>query len=148
MTEPSPVEVVRAFFDGMESGDLQAVSRHAAADVVYVIHGQDEATASAIPWAGRHRGRIALTTALSTMQMELVIGEFAIGSMISEGGLVATAGRYRATSRSTGRCFETPFVHFATVIDGFISHCTMAEDSAAVSTAIGASDAPIGRSRF
>lgn len=136
----SPVDTVRAFFDGIGSGDLGAIARHAAPDIVYVIYGADESTASTLPWAGRHMGHDAVRAAFSAIQAELSIGEFSIDSMFADGGEVAAFGRYRATSRSTGRSFETPFGQIATVVDGLIRRCTMSEDSHAVAAAIGTGD--------
>lgn len=136
MSSQVPVEVVRAFFNELSGGDLEAIARYTSADVVYMIYGDDEATAAAVPWAGRHQGHAALKTVFSAIYAELRIEEFSISAMFGESELVAIFGHYRAASVSTGRTFSTPFAQRAKVVNGAIVECIMSEDSHAVAAAI------------
>lgn len=136
MSEQSAVKVVRAFFDVLSAGDLGAISRFTAPDVIYVIYGEDSCANDAVPWAGRHHGHGALRTAFETIYSELRVERFTVDLMFGEGEFVAIFGQYQATSISTGRSFRTPFAQRARVVNGAIVECVMSEDSRAVAAAI------------
>ncbi|HEV7228031.1 nuclear transport factor 2 family protein [Brevundimonas sp.] len=136
MSDRSPIKVVRAFFEELSGGDVNAITRHTSPDVVYVIYGEDPASRSAIPWAGLHRGHEALKSAFSAIYAELRVEAFEVETMFAEGEFVAIFGSYRAVSAKTGQRFTTPFAQRARVVDGAVVHCVMSEDSGAVAAAI------------
>jgi hypothetical protein len=72
------------------------------------------------PYGGRWEGRAGINRFLDIHEETEDILDFEVGSMSADGAPVVAQGHFRGRSRSTGRIWETDWVHVFKVGDGLI----------------------------
>jgi ketosteroid isomerase-like protein len=108
------VEVVQAFYNAMERGDLEGMLAVVDSDAVLE-------EANSLPYAGVYRGHAAwrnLSAEFHAMWQDSVT---TVDSIADAGPYVVSLIRWRAKSRHTGRTIEIPLAEFFWVVDGKIT---------------------------
>ena len=92
-------------------------------------------TGSHVPFSARRQGKPAVAEFFTQVAASEDFTQFEPREYIAQGDAVVAVGHYRATTKSTGRSFESDFAMVFTLRDGKISRFREFTDSAAINAA-------------
>lgn len=130
-TTQATFDTVMALMTAMGSGDMEAMGRLMADDMVW--HNEGDAT---LPWIGESRGKEAIFAFLGVFSSNLQTDLWENEDAFASGDTVAVFGRMSATATKTGASTGVfTFALRAKVRDGQVVLWNWFEDSFAVSQA-------------
>jgi ketosteroid isomerase-like protein len=124
------VEVVRGVYAGFLRGDIPGVLRLLAEDVEWSVPGSAQ-----VPHAGRRRGPGEVGQFFADVGGGLDVQQFEPREFFDAGESVFVLGRARVRAKSTGRGYETEWLHHWKARDGKITYFREYADTAAVNAA-------------
>jgi uncharacterized protein len=124
------VEVVRGVYAGFLRGDIPGVLGLLAEDVEWSVPGDAQ-----VPHAGVRRGPGEVGQFFADVARGAEVEQFEPLEHFGAGDDVFVRGRERVRAKSTGRGYETEWLHHWKVRDGKISYFREYLDTAAVNAA-------------
>jgi ketosteroid isomerase-like protein len=109
-------EIVKQAYEHFGSGDIEALLGLYSDDVSWTIP-----TIENVPFSGSRNGKPAVAEFFSQLVDAEEFSYFAPSEFIAEGDRVVVLGSSKATVKSTGKKFETDWVHVCSVKDGKIT---------------------------
>jgi len=122
------IEVVRAIYEAMAAGDLEALVTRI--DERCVITQDPD-----LPWGGRHIGHDGLATFAGAL-LGAIESQVTTEAVFAADDEVIQCGRTRGTVRASGAPFDIPEVHRWTIHDGKAVAAHFAIDTAAMRAAL------------
>ncbi|HTP85329.1 MAG TPA: nuclear transport factor 2 family protein [Bryobacteraceae bacterium] len=129
MNEQDNTAAVKALYAAFGRGDIQYILERLTSDIEWTLEGP-----AILPFAGTMQGPDGVLTffqALATTQDDR---KLTIDTIVAQGDMVATMGRYAATVKATGKRFDSAVAHFFTFRNGkvakfndFVNTALMAE---------------------
>jgi len=113
MNEQRNTEIVKQAYNNFKNGDIQAVLSLISEDVDWRLPAVEN-----MPQSGQRRGINQVTEFFSLLADTQESKEFEPREFIAQGDRVVALGHYVWQAKSTGREFESNFVHVFTVRDG------------------------------
>ena len=112
MSIEANIQIVKAFFAAMGSGDRQGLLALAAEDIEWILPGQDW------PLAGTYRGHAGLTDLVrkESETIEMTISE--PREFVAQGDRVLVIGVAKGTIKTTNKTFEDNWIFAITVRGG------------------------------
>jgi len=112
MSIEANIQIVKAFFAAMGSGDRQGLLALAAEDIEWILPGQDW------PLAGTYRGHAGLTDLVrkESETIEMTISE--PREFVAQGDRVLVIGVAKGTIKATNKTFEDNWIFAITVRGG------------------------------
>jgi uncharacterized protein len=132
MSEQENVQLIKQGYQQFQAGDLQGVLSNFSDDAELIYPGPPEA----IPFAGTHRGKEAITQYFALSGSLLEFGQLEMKDIVAEGDQVVVLGTAHITARQTGKKFITDFAHVYTVKGGKATKYQVFDDSARVAAAL------------
>ncbi len=120
--------LVAKVYKGFETGDMNTILSYMAEDVEWIHPGPAN-----IPFAGVFKGKQGVGQFFSRAFAELDVLEQKIFDFVVDGDTVAALGFEHMRVKSTGREYQSNWVHLYTVRDGHIVRFEEYIDTAAVS---------------
>jgi len=124
------IDPVRAVYEGLERGDLEAAIANFADDCEIELIGP-----SSIPFAGTYHGGSGMRDFLTRLTSSAEILEFGPDEFHGAEGFVTVIGHEHGRSKTTGREWNTRLVDTFEVRDGKIHAFRCAYDTASVADA-------------
>ena len=131
MNEQENIQIVQDLYAAFGRGDMTAVLGQLSEDVDWHF----VANQADIPFAGCHKGHQAMLNFFSVVAQTTDIYEFGPHEVISATDRVIALGHERVGVKSTGRIFESDWVHLFTVREGKIVRVQEFYDTAAIAAA-------------
>ncbi len=132
MSEENTATVVRAFLEGILSGQVeQAISNYFASDGVV-----ENPLPEPIPFGGIYHGPDGVRQYMARIAETLDIELFEIDEVLAAGDRVVVVGRETSRFKQTGRRYHMDWVHVNRLRDGRIVHMREYNDTAAMLAAI------------
>jgi ketosteroid isomerase-like protein len=126
----SGTDVVRAFYDNMAAGDVEAA-------LELLDHDVEWTEAAGFPYAGVYHGPAAvLEGVFRLLGAEWDGFQSAVDVIVADGDQVAALGWYSGTYKKTGKAFRARFVHWFTVPAQTITRFEQIVDSSEVNVAL------------
>lgn len=113
MSEAENVEIVKLLYAGFDKGDIPSLLDTLADDVDWNVP-----TIDAVPWARPRRGRKEVGQYFADYIAAEEPQELRRNEFVAQGDRVVVHCTLRSRVKSTGRVYETPFVHFWTIRGG------------------------------
>jgi ketosteroid isomerase-like protein len=123
------IQVVKAFFAGLGSGDKQGLLALVAKDIEWVIPGKNW------PLAGTHRGHAGLADVLQKASEKMETSYPEPPEFVAQGDRVLVVGFARGRIKDTNRTFEDHWVFAITVRDGKLANIREYIDTQALARA-------------
>lgn len=130
MSEVTNTEIVQAGYEKFGSGDIAGLLSLFADDIDWATPHIENA-----PFAGTRLGLEEVREFFTLLDESEDIAFFEPSEFIAQGDKVVVLGRSKATVKSTGRSYETDWVHVFTVRDGKITNFAEFFDNAAATRA-------------
>jgi len=132
MSETQNTTVVRDAYAAFGRGDIPALLACMTDDVQWrpVI-----GTAKHVPFSGERTGKAGVAEFFRIVGETEDFQQFEPREFVAEGDTVVAVGHYRATTKKTGKAFESDFVMVFTFRDGKVATFREFTDSAAVNAA-------------
>ena len=115
MTEQPKSKVVQQAYDNFKSGDIQSLLGLVSDNVEWQL--PDIAN---VPYSGRRSGRESVAEFFALVGANQEAIEFEPREFIEQGDRVVALGHFKWHILSTGRDYESDFVHVFTIRDGQI----------------------------
>ena len=115
MSESENVEILKGAYAAFSRGDIAGLLQMHASDAE-----QDFPAVKDLPWAGSQHGRAEISRFFDILAQAEEVLDFRQSEFIAQRDRVVVLGTYRARVKSTGRVWESPFVHTVTIRDGKI----------------------------
>jgi uncharacterized protein len=131
MNASAPVAIAQNLYAAFGRGDLPFILDGLATDVEWAYPGPDT-----IPFAGRFRGRDAVTGFFAKLSESVELLEFEPRTFVNDGETVVVLGHERGNARRTGRAFEVDWAHVFIIREGKVASFVEYTDTAAVAAAI------------
>jgi len=112
MSTEENVQIVKAFFAAMGSGDKQALLALAAEDIEWILPGQDW------PLAGTYRGHAGLAALVKKESETIDMTLSEPREFVAQGDRVLVIGVASGTIKATNKTFEDNWIFAITVRDG------------------------------
>lgn len=125
-----PVTVVQKVYECFGKGDIPGVLSLLAEEVDWLMPGS-----TAVPWAGRWRGRTQVGGLLAAIGASADIEQLGAREFLGAGNQVVVLGRERVRAKATGRVYDADWCHVWTVKDGKVTVFREYTDTAAVNGA-------------
>jgi len=137
MSEVQNTTVVQHAYAAFGRGDIPSLLETLTDDVSWrsVI-----GAASYVPFAGERRGRAAVAEFFRIVSEVEEFSQFEPREFVAQGDTVVAIGHYAATTKATGRRFESDFVMVFTLTDGRVAAFREYTDTASINAAF----APLG----
>ncbi|QPL40770.1 nuclear transport factor 2 family protein [Erythrobacter sp. A30-3] len=126
-------EIVEALYAGFAAGDIEAVTA-LMADDIHWSEADGNKLADNSPYIGP---QAVVEGVFQRLAEDFETFEVEIDTIIAEGDLVVTAGRYRATARENGVSIHPRIASFWTVKDGKIAAFQQHVDTLVLAKAVG-----------
>ncbi len=127
------VDVVRAVYDGFAKGDIHGVASRMSPDIVW-----NEAENFPLADRNPYRGSEAIIAGVFGRLGAEWDGFAALpDELLDAGDTVVALGRYRGTSRATGRSINAQMVHVWRLVDGKVTAFQQYTDTLQIARAIG-----------
>jgi ketosteroid isomerase-like protein len=132
MSEAQNTKVVQDAYGAFGRGDIPALLGYMTDDVQWrpVI-----GTAKHVPFAGERNGKTAVAEFFKIVGENEEFHQFEPHEFVAQGDTVVALGHYRATTRATGKTFDSDFVMVFTFRGGKVATFREYTDSAAVNAA-------------
>ena len=112
--EMSNLQVVEVIYKGFESGDMDAILGSMSDGIVWLHPGRPEE----IPFAGRFEGKAGVQHFFGTVFSLIDVLDQQIHSFESSGNKVIVIGYEHMRVKSTGKEYQSNWIHMYTVADG------------------------------
>jgi uncharacterized protein len=112
MSTEENVQIVKAFFAAMGSGDKQALLALAAEDIEWILPGQDW------PLAGTYRGHAGLAALVKKESETIDMTLSEPREFVAQGDRVLVIGVASGTIKATNKTFEDNWIFAITIRDG------------------------------
>ena len=112
MSIEANIQIVKAFFAAMGSGDEQALLMLAAEDIEWILPGQDW------PLAGTYRGHAGLAALVKKESETIDMTLSEPREFVAQGDRVLVIGVASGTIKATNKTFEDNWIFAITVRDG------------------------------
>jgi ketosteroid isomerase-like protein len=123
------VQIVKAFFAAMGSGDGQGLLALAAEDIEWILPGKDW------PLAGTYRGHAGLTDLLRKESDTIDMALSEPREFVAQGDWVLVIGVAEGTIKATNKTFEDNWIFAITVRDGKLTRIREYIDTQAMARA-------------
>lgn len=133
MSEQENVQIVQDLYAAFGRGDMPAILELLAEDVDWHFVGKP----TDVPFAGCRKGHQEMIEFFSIVAQNCDVYEFGPHEVLSFDDRVISLGHERVGVKSTGRIFETDWVHLFTVEDGKIVRLQEFYDTATMAAAFG-----------
>jgi len=110
----SNLQVVEAIYKGFESGDMDAILGSMSDDIVWLHPGRPDQ----IPFAGKFEGTAGVQRFFDTAFSLIAVRDQQIHSFESSGDKVIVIGYEHMRVKSTGKEYQSNWIHMYTVADG------------------------------
>jgi ketosteroid isomerase-like protein len=130
MSEQSNLDIVKKGYECFGNGDIPGLLELFADDIEWTLPEVQGA-----PHGGARRGKEAVTEFFTLLNEAEEITHFEPSEFIAEGDRIVVLGSVKATARSTGRSYETDWVHVFRVTDGKVASFREHFNTAAVNRA-------------
>ena len=115
MSEAENVEILKRAYAAFSQGDIAGLLQMHAPNAE-----QDFPAVKDLPWAGSQHGHAEISRFFDILAQAEEVLDFRQSEFIAQRDRVVVLGTYRARVKSTGRVWESPFVHTVTIRDGKI----------------------------
>ena len=132
MSAEQNIQVVKDAYAAFGRGDVNGIL--ALLDDSVEWEGV-KGTEGVAPHAGIRRGKLAVAEFFRTLATTLDFQLFEPREFVAQGNTVVAVGHYRATTKTTGKAFDSDFVMVFTLRDGRVATFREFTDSAAVNAA-------------
>lgn len=116
MVDQESVQVIRAAYAALEAGDAVKMLAVCADDVAWIYPGSE----TLVPVAGEFVGRIGIEEFFELLNEDESFQVITPKEFLQHGERIIVLGHYCSSIKSTGREYETDFVHIFTLRDGKI----------------------------
>jgi len=130
MSEKVNTDIVQAGYEKFGSGDVTGLLELFADNILWQVPEVENA-----PFTGTRRGKEAAAEFFKLLSENETFERFEPLEFIAQNDKVVVLGEVAATVRSTGRSYESKWVHIFTVIDGRVAEFQEFFDTAAVTKA-------------
>lgn len=130
MSEQQNKQVVQRAYDNFKSGDIESLVGLMSDNIEWQLPAVEN-----IPFTGKRNGRESISQFFASVAENQEALEFEPKEFIEQGDRVIALGHYRWRIASTGRQYDSDFVHIFTVRDGQIVSFTEYFDTAAATVA-------------
>jgi uncharacterized protein len=107
-------QVVEAIYKGFETGDMEAILNNMSEEIVWLHPGNPEE----IPFAGRFEGKTGVQRFFDTAFAVIDVLEQKIHSFEASGEKVIVIGYEHMRVKTTGKEYQSNWIHMYTVKDG------------------------------
>jgi ketosteroid isomerase-like protein len=142
MAESNNTDLIKSLYAAFYRGDIPGLLEICAPDVDWEYPMLKEAPQ--VPFSGRRHGRDDVRRYFEAVPIAEEVLEFQQHDNVAQGDRVLVLGTSRGKARSTGRIWETRFVHAFTIRAGKVQTFEAYFDTAA---AVEAYREPIGQQR-
>ena len=118
MSEQENLKLVQQFYAAFKTGSINGVLSTLADDVGWFTPGPKDI----IPFVGQRQGHEQVAQAIAKFAEMQDAEQFEVQEFVAQGDKVVALGHYRWRIKSTGRSYESDFVHVFTISDGKVSH--------------------------
>lgn len=132
MSESENARTVEAIYAAFGRGDLASILNSLAEQVEWQHPGPD------IPWGGARHGRAAVAQFFAALVEHVDMEQFVPEQFVARGDDVIVLGRERARVKSSGRVYETEWVHVWSLEGGSVIRFREYTDTAAILGALAA----------
>ena len=108
------------------NGDISQLLERYHDDALWI-----EPDAEHVPFAGKHNGKAAIARFFQQLNEQAEALRFEPKECIAEGDKVVVTGEATWLARSTGRSYDSPWVHVFTLRDGKVARFESYHDTAA-----------------
>ena len=115
MSEQENSQIVRQAYENFKSGNIQALLSLFADDIQWQLPEMEN-----VPFAGQFKGREGAAQFFAALGDAQEVGQFEPREFVAEGDKVVALGHYVWHVKSTGRDYESDWVHVFTIRDGKI----------------------------
>jgi ketosteroid isomerase-like protein len=130
MSISRPIEIVRALYDALATGDVAACAAALDPRLEWI-------EAAGFPLAGTYRGpQAVLDGVLARLAAEWIDFRTVPDEFVDGGDTVVALGLYSGTYRATGRRFEAPFAHVWRLAGGKVTRYVQYTDTVLVQHAL------------
>jgi|SwirhisoilCB2_FD_contig_31_24874772_length_696_multi_10_in_0_out_0_1 uncharacterized protein len=130
MSEKVNTDIVQAGYEKFGSGDVTGLLELFADNILWQVPEVENA-----PFTGTRRGKEAAAEFFKLLSENETFERFEPLEFIAQNDKVVVLGEVAATVPSTGRSYESKWVHIFTVIDGRVAEFQEFFDTAAVTKA-------------
>ena len=123
-------DIVQSAYEKFSSGDIEGLLAIMADNILWQVPEVENA-----PFTGTREGRPAVAEFFKQLSESETFTRFEPLEFIAQNDKVIVLGEVAATVTSTGRSFETPWVHVFTVLDGKVAEFQEFFDTAAATRA-------------
>lgn len=111
MSEQENVKLIQQFYAAFTAGNISGVLSTLADDVGWFIPGPKDI----IPFVGQRQGRKQVAQVIAKFAQMQEAQQFEVQGFVAQGDRVVALGHYRWRTKSTGRSYESDFVHAFTI---------------------------------
>jgi len=130
--ESQNTKIVQDAYAAFLRGDVTSLLGLMSDDIVWEpVLG----TASHVPFSGKRQGKPAVAEFFQLVATNEDFSQFEAREFIAQGDAVVAVGHYRATTKSTGKTFDSDFAMVFTLKDGKVVRFREFTDSAGVNAA-------------
>lgn len=130
MSAQENVDLVKQGYAAFNIGNIEGVLSLFAEDIEWTVP-----SAEGVPFGGTYKGRGQVGEFFKTLATAEDILDFTQDNFIAQDDKVVVTGRSKARVKSTGRTFETAYVHIFTVSGSKVQEFREHFDTAAVANA-------------
>jgi ketosteroid isomerase-like protein len=131
MSEQENVQIVQDLYTAFGRGDMPTILGLLAEDVDWHFVGKP----ADVPFAGCRKGHQEMIEFFTIVAQNCEVYEFGPHEVLSFADHVISIGHERVGVKSTGRTFETDWVHLFTIQDGKIARLQEFYDTATMAVA-------------
>ncbi|MFJ9760547.1 nuclear transport factor 2 family protein [Streptomyces sp. NPDC101149] len=122
---------MKSLYDAFDRGDIPATLRGLSHYVELVSTGP-----AVIPWSGIRKGHDGAVEFFTALDGSTEFEKYERNDFLAEGDQVLVRGRTAGLVKSTGRRFDTEWVHVYTFADGKVTRFQEFYDTAAILAAL------------
>ena len=126
MSAEENTKIVKQTYEAFLRGDIESLLKLYSLDIQWEIYGP-----ASIPTAGVRRGHQELGRFFAMVNEVLEVKKFEPQEFIAQDNQVAVVGRYEWRVKTTGRAFNSNWVHVVTLNGGKITRFREYTDTAA-----------------
>ena len=126
MSAEANIKTIQLVYEAFGRGDIEGITTHVTDDVDWAA----EASGTAAPWYGAHRGTDGLADFFRAFGSTMEVEEFTPLCFASTDTEVLTVVRFAASSRATGRRAAMDLHHYFRFRDAKIEYYRGTEDTA------------------
>ena len=130
MTEHLNTALIQKLYDAFGKGDMNTILGTLADDADWIMEGP-----TIIPYSGKRKGIAQIVEFFQALATTQTGQKLTVETIVAQGDVVATFGRYSATVTATGKKFDSHVAHFFTIRNGKIAKFVDVVDTASMADA-------------